>query len=211
MRGSIIKKFIAIILSVVLLTQNTISFANEVTDGGISIADEIAVEQEKDTQNKTEEKTDSELAQDNEVNELTEENTDEDISKSTRAGSSTNESDFTYEELNGSFATITGYNGTEKDIVVPKSIGEYTIQEISANAFKENKDITSIVIPDSCKKIGENAFENCKELINVDLGSGVLELSNSAFFGCEKLKDISCSTNLQKIGEKAFDGCKALQ
>ena len=62
MRRSVIKKSIAVVLSVVLLTQNTISFANEVTDGGISIVNETIVEQEKDTQNKTEEKTDSELA-----------------------------------------------------------------------------------------------------------------------------------------------------
>lgn len=56
-------------------------------------------------------------------------------------------SDFSYEELNGSYVSITGYTGAEKNVVIPDSIDGFIVQKIGNGAFK-NKDIESIKFPD---------------------------------------------------------------
>ena len=36
--------------------------------------------------------------------------------------------------------------------------------EIKANAYKDNKEISKVIIPSSVTKIGKLAFQNCKNL-----------------------------------------------
>jgi len=40
----------------------------------------------------------------------------------------------------------------------------YTVTEIAANAFKDNKDLTEVTIPGTVTKIGDGAFAGCENL-----------------------------------------------
>lgn len=81
--------------------------------------------------------------------------------------------DFTYELQDGE-ATITGYNGTDLEIVVPDSIEGRPVRYIGYNkeekkgAF-EGYDMTSIIIPEGVKLISEYAFKECKMLERITL------------------------------------------
>lgn len=70
--------------------------------------------------------------------------------------------DWTYNVFRDGTAEITGYNGTDTELVFPEEIDGYTMVAIANNAFNyeigDECPITSITIPDSYKRIGNNVF-----------------------------------------------------
>ena len=92
-------------------------------------------------------------------------------------------SDFTY-ELSGNEMTITGYTGGARDVIIGSkyTVGgvEYTVTAIAAEAFVENTEITSVVIPETVKEIGEAAFYDCTSLTEVTVLSEDAEIGEVA-------------------------------
>ena len=80
----------------------------------------------------------------------------------------------------GETLIITGYNadgGT--DVVIPSNINGKKVVEIASNAF-QNKQLTSVIIPNSVTSIGDSAFwEN--QLTSVTIPSSVTYMGASAF------------------------------
>lgn len=75
--------------------------------------------------------------------------------------------DFTYEFEDGE-VTITGYSGTDLDIVVPDVIEERPVTTIGETAFS-GYDMKSIVIPEGVTTINRKAFSRCSMLENITL------------------------------------------
>ncbi len=88
--------------------------------------------------------------------------------------------DFEYEFEDGT-AIITGYIGTDLDIVIPNMIEDRPVTVIGSKAF-EGYDLKSVVIPE-----------------------GVVELENEAFDWCECLENITVPDTLQRVGSNAFN------
>ncbi len=94
---------------------------------------------------------------------------------------------WTYKVLNESDKTaeITGYNGTETELVFPEEIDGYTMVAIANNAFKykynSNCPITSITIPDTYKKIGSNVFSDARNLKDINLPDTLEFIGLNAF------------------------------
>ena len=88
-------------------------------------------------------------------------------------------SDFTY-EISGNEMTITGYTGGARDVIIGSkyTVGgiEYTVTAIADEAFVENTEIRSVVIPETVKVIGEAAFYDCTSLIEVTVLSEDVEI-----------------------------------
>ena len=118
--------------------------------------------------------------------------------------------DFSYEELNGSFVKITKYTGSDEEVIIPKEINGFTVQQIGESAF-ENSEITSVTIPDTVTSIGKAAFKNCKFLATVKIGSGVREIGESTFRGCMSLTKISVPASVESVGVQAFQDCTGLE
>lgn len=118
--------------------------------------------------------------------------------------------EFTY-EIDGDEAVITGYNGSNADMVIPSTIDGLSVTSIGNSAFYNNKKISSVTIPDSVTDIGESAFENCDSLTTVTMGDGVKFIEQRAFYDCDKLTEVTFSQNLKRIENKAFKGCEALE
>lgn len=129
-------------------------------------------------------------------------------------------------EENATFKVTKGDDGSEvveyvpidytnENIVVPSRMSDgkrtYDVTAIAANAFKNNKIIKSIVIPDSVTKIGEGAFSGCSNLQTVVLGKNVKYINAKAFYKCTKIKKIVIPVSVEKIGKQAFFGCKNLK
>ncbi len=117
----------------------------------------------------------------------------------------------------------------------------FTVTEIADEAFKDNKNLTSIYIGDGIIKIGKKAFANCSKLTtvsgfknvqtigasafskctklvtvgnkkNVITLANVVTIANKAFFKCTSIKKVNAtSKKLVSIGNSAFQGCKNLK
>ena len=104
---------------------------------------------------------------------------------------------------------LIGYKGNYDNLTLPESYNgeEY---EIYRYAFYNNKNIKSIVIPDSVKTMGIMTFACCSNLENVTIGKGLREISQGAFVECSSLETITIPSNIELIGHRAFANCSNL-
>ena len=109
---------------------------------------------------------------------------------------------------------VTGYAGTEKNIVIPSVLGGVTVTAISDSrsdsSFRDHNNITGVTIPNCVKHIKELSFFNSGNLQKVSFGNGIKDIGFGAFSGCEKLSEISLPDSLEKIGGLAFEFCNSL-
>lgn len=119
--------------------------------------------------------------------------------------------DFTYETLNGLYAKITGYTGDSGIVIIPDEIDDYIIQEIGNNAFKNNKDILYVKVPDTVIRIGSEAFRRCTALKSIDIGNSVEEIGNEAFTYCNSLTGVDFPDTLTVTGHNLFSYCTNLE
>lgn len=81
-------------------------------------------------------------------------------------------------------------------------------------AFKECK-ISSVIFPDSLKRIGEKAFCDCQQLSNIDFGNGIKEIGSCipsyTFQSCISLEKISFPEQIRSIGNSVFWNCSNLK
>lgn len=101
---------------------------------------------------------------------------------------------------------ITGYRGTNADIVIPSVINNLPVTMIDNNAFRGNKTIERVVLPDSITTVGEYAFYDCDNLRSVTLGEGLKKIDSYAFARCENLSSVEYTdrTNITDLGVYPF-------
>ncbi|BBH18875.1 hypothetical protein Back11_02200 [Paenibacillus baekrokdamisoli] len=87
--------------------------------------------------------------------------------------------DFVYADNGDGTATITGYNGIVKDVVIPPKIGLLDVTRIGSSAFAMKK-LTSVTIPDSVTVIDGFAFGDNK-LTSITIPSTVTSIGDAAF------------------------------
>ncbi len=145
-------------------------------------------------------------------------------------------SDFTY-TTSGLSLTITGYTGSETDIIIPDSYDVYDIDYISGNAFLNHTTIEKVTIGVNVYQIGANAFNGCSNLeevilkdnnslhiidesafnnctslrkINIEACVDLMFIGPYSFLNCNSLKYIYLSDTVETIGSYAFDNCSSL-
>lgn len=74
-------------------------------------------------------------------------------------------------------ATITKYNGSSKDIVIPTSVDGYPVTAIGGFCFSES-NMETLVIPEQIEKIGDRAFADCKYLKKIYFNAKKCRLSD---------------------------------
>ncbi|MCD8391065.1 MAG: leucine-rich repeat protein, partial [Firmicutes bacterium] len=98
----------------------------------------------------------------------------------------TSEDSFEFDSDSG---TITGYIGTDTDVVIPETIDGAAVAEIGDNAFK-NAEITSVVFPDALETIGERAFYG-SGLTEVTIPDNIISVGLQAFACCDSLATVT--------------------
>lgn len=124
--------------------------------------------------------------------------------------------DFTFSD-----GVLTGYTGSETEIVIPSSYSidsegnfiegdDYTVTEIGDYVFNENKTIEKVVFPSTITSIGYFAFNNCENLQEVDFSQAQsLELIDyNAFSSNINLGAVNLPDSVTTINEYAFRDCQ---
>lgn len=113
--------------------------------------------------------------------------------------------DWTY-STDGSNVTITGYTGTNGDIMIPVTISDMSVIAIGDYAFTNRTSLTGINIPYSVSTIGKLAFYFCTSLAEITLPTCVVSIGDSAF-SSSGLTNIIIPNSVTSIGAHAFNNC----
>jgi hypothetical protein len=102
-----------------------------------------------------------------------------------------------------------------QEAVIPDTVSfqrsEYSVTEIRADAFLENKKLKKVSIGSRVKNIGNSAFASCSKLKTVTGGENLTEIGSKAFKDCKALTAITLESKVKSIGKQAFQGCKKLK
>ncbi len=104
---------------------------------------------------------------------------------------------------------LTGVNGvTESDMYVeiPPQVNGVTVKEIGNEVFRDNKNIGTLIIPDSVMYLGNRMCSGCTNLKKVKLPAGLTVITDEAFEKCSSLEKINFPNALKEIRSDAFSG-----
>ena len=111
---------------------------------------------------------------------------------------------------NGEAYMLTGYTGSATEIYVPSTHNGKPVIRITAYVFKENANVTSVIIGDNILYIDNDAFADCANLKSVTIGNDVKEIGEYAFGWCENLESVNLPNTLTLIEKGAFWMCSSL-
>ena len=106
--------------------------------------------------------------------------------------------------------TVSGYEGTDTQVVIPAVYDGHPVTSIGKGAFAYRSSLTSIVIPDSVTSIGDDAFEYCSGLTEIVIPESVTSIGDDAFDNCQSLTEIVIPDGVTSIGDDAFLDCRSL-
>lgn len=103
------------------------------------------------------------------------------------------------------------------EIVIPQTVTyggvTYPVVQIGWEneypSFSNCKDLVSVTLPPSIKKICSGAFYQCKKLKNINL-ENVEEIQDHVFMECESLEEVNLS-KIRELGYQAFIDCTSLK
>ncbi len=90
-------------------------------------------------------------------------------------------------------AIIDGFTGKGDNLVIPSQIDGFEVYGISSNAF-EGYSFKSVIISDGVENIDWFAFYNCKNLTSITIPASVRKIGYAAFDGCAKSFTVYCQS-----------------
>ena len=114
------------------------------------------------------------------------------------------------------YISITGYTPNypskfieHEELMIPSEIDGYEVKYIARSAFHEDKNIRTVVLPDTIRALCDYAFKS-SNIESIHLGSGLEQIGDGVFEHCYELENITLSNNLKTIGNSVFRGCSNL-
>ena len=91
--------------------------------------------------------------------------------------------------------------------------GESSVKSIGNYAFRNNNELTSIVIPASVEGIGDYAFKGCSSMTSLSFeeGSNLTTIGVQAFYGVPELEEYILPSKVKSFGKYAFFSNSALK
>ena len=118
--------------------------------------------------------------------------------------------DFEYRVLENQKIVIDRYIGKDKRVYVPSQIEGKDVIGLGTDAFRSNKTVRYIHLPDTVVHISWFAFEECTRLKEIVLPNGLVNIGSSAFARCTSLEKINIPDSVIAIGSMTFYYCKSL-
>ena len=119
--------------------------------------------------------------------------------------------EFQYTLLDDGTAEITGYTGPGGNLVLPETLDGYSVTSVGNEAFAENMDLTSVVIPAGITSVGYAAFNDCDNLVSVEFLGENVTMTSQCFVGCDSLRDVTLPSKQEQIGWGLFYACRSLE
>ncbi|HHT82372.1 MAG TPA: leucine-rich repeat protein [Acholeplasmataceae bacterium] len=104
---------------------------------------------------------------------------------------------------------ITGYRQNATKIKIPNKINGYDVVSIANEAFAE-RQFEEVILNSNLKRIGANAFKNNRVLTSIEIPDGVT-LYYGVFAGNHSLVDVKLPSDLEVIPISLFEGCISLE
>ena len=98
---------------------------------------------------------------------------------------------------------VSGYYGTDNEVIVPSSYDGYPVTGIMTYAFNGNQVIKKVTLPDTIETIEQNAFSN-SSISEINIPESVTTVKDAAFYYCENLRSVILHKTLKTIGDYAF-------
>ncbi len=101
---------------------------------------------------------------------------------------------------------VTGIGtATDAQIIIPSTYNGKRVTSIARNAFRSNKRLANVVLPENVAKIEYQAFSRCWNLTSVTLCGGMPTIEGFAFSGCPKLVEIVNKSALPlEVGDSGY-------
>ena len=106
----------------------------------------------------------------------------------------------------GVLTGVSGLTGSNMTVEIPAEVNGIAVREIGKDVFRGNKNIGSLVIPDSVTTLGYRMCSGCTALREVRLPSGLTVIPDEAFDGCSSLQTVNFPDTLKEIRSDAFCG-----
>ena len=107
------------------------------------------------------------------------------------------------------------YQTSQTDLEIPENVTDgvynYAVTAIAERAFKDQRGLTSVIIPNSVTSIGDFAFYGCSSLTTISIPNSVTSLGMYAFAECSGLTSLSIPNSVTSIGNFAFHGCNNIE
>ena len=111
----------------------------------------------------------------------------------------TSASDINYDDWDIIDGVVIEYIGEGGDVVVPSvDVDGNPITHIDSRAFKQNKDITSVVVSEGIETMGNEVFEYCENLTEASLPYSLTEMGYS-MFRYANLYSITVPGNVKRV------------
>lgn len=95
-----------------------------------------------------------------------------------------------YYERKADEITIISWEGHASKLTVPAEIEDCPVTAVAARAFKGNKMLHKITLPDTLEELGDWAFAYCTSLEQVSIPKKNLCLGRTVFMECPQLKRV---------------------
>lgn len=119
-----------------------------------------------------------------------------------------NRADLSYDfKEYASFVIITAYAGDEEDVVIPAKINGKPVRRIEKKAFCQNKNLRSVVLPDTLRWIDREVFRGCRKLETVSGGENLKKIGKLAFKDCVSLTAFDILPDTEILTD-SFEGCR---
>lgn len=99
-------------------------------------------------------------------------------------------SEFKYIVSPAGEVNIYEYTGSDSEVVIPETIEGHPVTIIGDMMFKNNKTLTSVVIPSTVEHIGDAAFLECTALTSIRLPINIRSFGQTTFEGCTSLREV---------------------
>ena len=112
---------------------------------------------------------------------------------------------------NNDALTITGYAGTDTNIIIPDTVNGYPVTSIGSDAFAFDTNVTSVTISTNVTSLGLESFRGCTNLATIVIPNSVTNLGPGVFAGCTALTSITIPGSVTYIDMAAFYYCTSLK
>ena len=105
--------------------------------------------------------------------------------------------------------TITGYTGTNGNVVIPDTIGGLPVSSIGESALS-SVILTNVTLANGINSLGLGAFYGCINLAAIEIPNTVTNIGDGAFNSCLSLTNVMIPASVAHIGDYAFFYCNNL-